>query len=296
MATAGSRAAGPRKTPLVLALLLAAAFIPHAALAASGGAMGGRSSSSSGSSSSSSKRHSYYSSRTTYVSVGTPTPRRVATNVGDRPGTVFWAMVVGFVLLVAAAMYYGRPRTTVVKLQVALLGWAKPFQQELNEIAERVDASNRRSYKLMLTETICSLSRHKDCCIFSSLSVDVKNGTDSWEEHFDGISIEERSKFEEETLYSMEGIKRTKEYSKKQDGSTNEYIVVTIIVAANGALKFPEITRPADLEGVVKKLNSIRARDIRGIHVLWTPQEENDVLTEEKLLADYPHLRPHYDD
>jgi uncharacterized membrane protein len=54
----------------------------------------------------------------------------------------------------------------------------------------------------------------------------VKDGTDSWEEHFDEISIEERSKFDEETLYSLEGIKRTKEYSKKQDGSRNEYIVV----------------------------------------------------------------------
>ncbi|KAM0840472.1 hypothetical protein ACQ4PT_059649 [Festuca glaucescens] len=298
---------GPRKAPIVLALLLAAvlaaAFIPQAALAASGGVMGGRSSSSSSSSSkyrrsssSGSERNSYYSSRTTYVSVGTPAPPSVATGAGEGPGAVFWMVAIGLVLLVAVAAYRCRPRTTVVKLQVAMLGWAKPFQQELNEIADRVRASNKPAYKLMLTETICSLSRHKDCCVFSSLSVDVKNGTDSWEEHFDEISIEERSKFDEETLYSLEGIKRTKEYSKKQDGSRNEYIVVTIIVAANGALEFPKITRPADLEAVVKKLNSIRAGDIWGIHVLWTPQEENDVLTEEKLLADYPHLRPHYDD
>jgi uncharacterized membrane protein len=43
---------------------------------------------------------------------------------------------------------------------------------------------------------------------------------------FDEISIKERSKFDEETLYSLEGIKRTKEYSKKHDGFRNEYIVV----------------------------------------------------------------------
>ncbi|XP_047079110.1 uncharacterized protein LOC124689661 [Lolium rigidum] len=287
---------------LMLVAVLAAAFFPQAALAASGGVMGGRSSSSSSSSknrrSSSwgSEGNSYYSSRTTYVSVGTPAPPSVATAAGEGPGAVFWMVAIGLVVLVAVAAYRCRPRTTVVKLQVALLGWAKPFQQELNEIADRVRASNKPAYKLMLTETICSLSRHKDCCVFSSLSVDVKDGTDSWEEHFDEISIEERSKFDEETLYSLEGIKRTKEYSKKQDGSRNEYIVVTIVVAANGALEFPKITRPADLEAVVKKLNSLRAGDIWGIHVLWTPQEENDVLTEEKLLADYPHLRPHYDD
>ena len=117
-------AAWPRKTPLVLALLLAAAtLLPQAALAASGGAMGGSSSSSSsskstGSSSSESHhRHSYhyYPSRT-YVSVGTPATPSVAT--GDAPGAVFWLVALGFVLLVAAAIYRNRPRTTVVKLQV----------------------------------------------------------------------------------------------------------------------------------------------------------------------------------
>ena len=42
-----------------------------------------------------------------------------------------------------------------------------------------------------------------------------------------------------------------------------QFLQVTILVAANGALKFPEITRPADLEAVVKKLNSIHEKDIR---------------------------------
>jgi hypothetical protein len=32
-----------------------------------------------------------------------------------------------------------------------LLGWAKPFQRELKEIADRVQASTEHSYKLMLT-------------------------------------------------------------------------------------------------------------------------------------------------
>jgi len=29
----------------------------------------------------------------------------------------------------------------------------------------------------------------------------------------------------------------------------------------------------------------------QGVNVLWTPQEENDVLSEERLLADYPNLK-----
>jgi len=54
----------------------------------------------------------------------------------------------------------------------------------------------------------------------------VKDTGDSWEQHFDKISIEERSKFDEETLYNLEGIKRKKRYPRKPDGFRNEYIVV----------------------------------------------------------------------
>ena len=34
----------------------------------------------------------------------------------------------------------------------------------------------------------------------------------------------------------------------------------------------------------------------QGIQVLWTPQDEDDVLLEEKLLKDYPYLKPLCDD
>jgi uncharacterized membrane protein len=58
----------------------------------------------------------------------------------------------------------------------------------------------------------------------------VKDRVDSWEQHFDKISIEEQSKFDEETLYNLEGIKRKKTYSRKPDGFRNEYIVVSVLL------------------------------------------------------------------
>ncbi|CAL5004391.1 unnamed protein product [Urochloa decumbens] len=350
----------PRKSPLDLALLLAAiaaAASPDVALAASGGAMGGRSYSSSSrssspstSSSSSSSFSSYSSSSSdsswsspssssssssssrsspsssssssstsswwtpsastssspeqqadaTHVSVGTARPPPVVTAAQRDADLRFWGYLasasVSAAALFLAARHYTRPRTTVVKLQVALLGLAKSFQRDLNEIAEKVEASNQRWYKFILTETICSLRRHNNCCISSSLSVVVKDTNDSWEQHFDKISIEERSKFDVETLYNLEGIKRKKSYSRKPDGFRNEYIVLTILVAADGALRFPVVRNYADLEVVVEKLNSIPARQIQGIQVLWTPQDEKDVLSEEKLLEDYPYLEPLCDD
>ncbi|KAL6857182.1 hypothetical protein ACP4OV_018564 [Aristida adscensionis] len=344
------RGAGRGRATMVLAAAaVVLAACPHAALAASGGAMGGRSYSdySSSSSSSSSSSYSDYSSSRRYSSSSTPAEPITGVEL-----CYLAAAVAVAVALIIAVQHCTRSRTTVVKLQVALLGSAKSFQTDLNDIANKLGGSNQRWYKFMLTETLCSLRRHKNCCISSSLLVDVKDKVDSWEQSFDEISIGERSKFDEETLYNLEGIKRKKAYSKKSDdfrneyiaidvkdevesseqhleknsvdderseldeetihnlegiqrnkaysrkpdGSRNEYIVITILVAADGVLDFPEVRDHAGLEAVVETLNSIPARRIQGIHVLWTPQDENDVLSEAKLLEDYPHLKPLYDD
>ena len=58
----------------------------------------------------------------------------------------------------------------------------------------------------------------------------MKDTSDSWEHHFDKISIDERSKFDEETLYNLEGIKIKKSHSRKPDGFRNEYIVVCVLL------------------------------------------------------------------
>ncbi|VAI76278.1 unnamed protein product [Triticum turgidum subsp. durum] len=168
-----------------------------------------------------------------------------------------------------------------------------PEQYKSSEMVEHIDSSIQRL--MALSKKLTSIDQNISCDHAFLMKVNVKNGVDTWEAHFDKLSIKERSKFDEETLYNLEGIKQTKEYSKKLDGSRNEYIVVTILVAAKGALKFPKITRPADLEAVVEKLNSIPAREIQGVHVLWAPQDENGILSEEKLLADCPNLKPHND-
>ncbi|XP_022683564.1 COP9 signalosome complex subunit 3 isoform X3 [Setaria italica] len=169
-----------------------------------------------------------------------------------------------------------------------------PEQYKSVEMVEHIDTSIQRL--TALSKKLASIDENMACDPAYLLKVDVKDTGDSWEQHFDKISVEERSKFDEETLYNLEGIKKKKSYSRKPDGFRNEYIVLTILVAADGALKFPQVRNYADLEAVVEKLNSIPARQIQGIQVLWTPQEENDIVSEEKLLEDYPYLKALCDD
>ena len=88
-------------------------------------------------------------------------------------------------------------------------------------------------------------------------------------------------------------------------------------MAAEGLHKLPPINGSGDLKEALQKLASISTRKIlvkiglflnydlsrlliadislifiQAVEVLWTPQNENDTLSEQELLEDYPLLRP----
>lgn len=54
---------------------------------------------------------------------------------------------------------------------------------------------------------------------------------DDGEKRFNQLSIEERGKFDEETLVNVNSIKRNKAGSQRSSGFSNEYIVVCSQIA-----------------------------------------------------------------
>lgn len=95
------------------------------------------------------------------------------------------------------------------------------------------------------------------------------------------------------------------------------HLQVTILVAAEGVYKLPVINSSSDLKAALQKLGSIPSSKtlvycpflkhsrlfkvkefcfcticFQAVEVLWTPQNENDTLSERELLEDYPLLRP----
>lgn len=183
-------------------------------------------------------------------------------------------------------------KTSVIKLQVGLLGLARSLQSDLNRIAETADTSTPDGLSYILTETILALLRHPDYCISAYSSVDVKRSIEDGEKRFNQLSIEERGKFNEETLVNVNNIKRQSTKSMRSTGFSNEYIVITILVAAEGVHKLPAINNSLDLKEALQKLAAIPSSKIMAVEVLWTPQNENDTLTERELLEDYPLLKP----
>lgn len=71
---------------------------------------------------------------------------------------------------------------------------------------------------------------------------------------------------------------------------SNELIVVTILVAAEGDLKIPKITSREELNTALNRLGGVREDQVMAVEVLWVPQDENDSYTSEELLEEYPDL------
>ncbi|KAL3820464.1 hypothetical protein ACJIZ3_006369 [Penstemon smallii] len=287
----------PAAAALFVGLLLM--YDPNSVWAASGGRMGGSSfsSRSSGSSRSSSSSSSWpkmrsYSHKPSHSEKETDNYKAVDVSFG----LTAWS-----ILFVACSIFVVNgilsDLKSVLKLQVGLLGLRRrSLQIYLNRIAETADTSTPEGLHYVLTETINALLEHLDFRIYvdsSDSSVEVKYM--DGDKRFDELSLEERRKFDKETLVNIDNIKEKQSSTKlttTTTGITNEYIVVTILVAAKGVHKLPSIKNIEDLKEALEKLASISSTRILGVEVLWTPQEEDDTLSEEEFLEDYPLLRP----
>ncbi|XP_015570667.2 uncharacterized protein LOC8288423 [Ricinus communis] len=302
------------KKPAIAAILVGALLMydPNSAFAASGGRMGGRSFSRS-SSSSSSRSYSVPRSSSPGFSYSVPyyAPSPFgggglyvgpAVGVGVGAGSSLFFILAGFAAFMLVSGFLSdrseggvltaTDKTSVLKLQVGLLGMGRALQRDLNRIAEVADTSSSEGLTYVLTETSLALLRHPDYCISGYSYVDVKRSMDEGEKRFNQLSIEERGKFDEETLVNVNNIKKQSTSSKSASGFSNEYIVITLLVAAEGVHKLPTINGSGDLKEALQKLGSIPSSKVLAVEVLWTPQNENDTLTERELLEDYPLLRP----
>lgn len=182
-------------------------------------------------------------------------------------------------------------KTSVLKLQVGLLGSARNLQRDLERLAHSADTSTPEGLHFVLTETVLTLLRHPDFCISGTASSDVKRSPEEGEAMFNQLSLEERGKFDDETLVNVDSFTKRSFSVRKPERFNNEYIVVTLLVAAEGEYKLSQINSSADLRSALTSLGSIPADSIQAVEVLWTPQDENDTLSEQELLRDYPLLR-----
>ncbi|KAK0582006.1 hypothetical protein LWI29_020359 [Acer saccharum] len=129
------------------------------------------------------------------------------------------------------------------------------------------------------------------------LQVKVNESMEEAEEYFKKLSIDEREKYDKETLINLDNVKSDSISDQKDNNMSRDrdtYMVVTILVAAKGkaALNFPNrIASKEDLKEAFKELQIIsKSAEVQAVNVVWTPQDENEVMSREELYQVYPTL------
>ena len=139
--------------------------------------------------------------------------------------------------------------------------------------------------------------RHPAYCGYGFAKAGVERSAGDAESRFNKLSMQERGKFEKETLVNVGGRTGSSTLARGRGGAggspsapVSELIVVTILVASEGRVKLPKVTSRLELKEALATLGALRAADVLAVEVLWTPEEEGDYFTTDDLAQDYPLL------
>ncbi|XVF28850.1 hypothetical protein REPUB_Repub15cG0067500 [Reevesia pubescens] len=284
---------------VVIVPLLLLSHNLYAASAASGGRMGGSSFSSEKSPSSSRRdddhhNHHYHHHHHHYHHSSRVSQPSFSRNANEENGSMSAAVVflIVFIFLgVALCFVYVEDRISVLGVQVALSAKARSLQRDLTEIALTTDTSTAKGWNFILEETTSSLLHHPNCYLYGYSSVTQYWTLGGAEQHFKRLSKEERLKFDVESLVNINNIKRQRAVVQKADKVHKDRIVVTVLVAAQGAHNLPTIRTSNNVKEALQSLAEISSSKLKAVEVLWSPQDETDSLSDEDLLENYPQLR-----
>ncbi|HEY9908921.1 MAG TPA: DUF1517 domain-containing protein [Thermosynechococcaceae cyanobacterium] len=188
---------------------------------------------------------------------------------------------------------------SVAKLQVGLLSQARELQTDLNRIAQNANTGSTTGLAEVLQEASLALLRHPEYWAYAGSGVQQAR-LESAEVQFNRLVLAERSKFSGETLSNVNNQLKQAPIAGQlaaaggalaDTQAPGEYIVVTLLVGAQGNLKLPKVNSPDELRQALQQLGGVSSDRLLALEVLWTPQAEGDVLTSEDLLVEYPELK-----
>jgi uncharacterized membrane protein len=183
-------------------------------------------------------------------------------------------------------------RYAVVKCQIALLATARSLQRELQNFANTATTDTVAGLGAALQDVSLALLRYDQYWRYGAVRVQHAATLDEAERSFSQMVGEERGKLSEELAVNIDGVRRQ---SAAQVGANpqevGQYLVVTLILAT-GYPEFTTLQTPSakDIEATLQRLGTLLTSDLLAIEVIWSPENPDDSLTEEELIAEYAEL------
>jgi len=181
---------------------------------------------------------------------------------------------------------------SVARLQVGLLATGgRRLQTDLDRLAARADTTTPAGLHFVLQEALLALLRNPEFAVYGAAKSQVGRTLDGAERKFTALSMRERGKVREETVVNFGGAKKTGVAQNPAPRSgEQEFVVVTILLAARGAIRVPAVRGGDELATALGALGGVPASDVLAVEVLWTPSDPADSYTRADLTADFPEL------
>ena len=165
----------------------------------------------------------------------------------------------------------------------------------LDRLASTSKTDSRVGIQNLTSQVALEILRRKSSIVSASTKYKHFNNRDSAQRYFNSQSIQERSKFESETLSRYGGV----DYSGKgaagagaTDGKATMAVVTIMINIDGDSTKLPKIASITDVESALRTIASdAKVSDcLQGAEILWTPEDRFETLTLKDVIADYPEL------
>ena len=182
---------------------------------------------------------------------------------------------------------------SLLQMQIGLLASAKSLQTDLRQLAASADTGTSSGLQRVLQETTLALLRQPELWVYAN----VESGSvpfNASESTFNRLSMTERSKLRAEITTNVGGVRNSNAAELSSSGeadATNEFIVVTVLVASRQSVKLKQANSGEDLRETLRILGSTSSSDLMALEVIWQPDGSGDVLSADELVMAYPNLQ-----
>jgi uncharacterized membrane protein len=190
------------------------------------------------------------------------------------------------------------PGTSVVQVSVALQVPNRDDPNSILSVLERLSRSAKTDSRVgiqnLSSQVAVELLRRKSSISAAATRYKHFQTREQAQRDFNQRSVQERSKFEQETVSKYGGV----DYSSQQqragsDGSAATMAVVTLVLAIDGdSTKVGKVQSIASVEEALRMIAADAKVDdcLQSLEILWTPEDHSENLSERDIVADYPEL------
>ena len=171
----------------------------------------------------------------------------------------------------------------------------------LNRLANTARTDSRVGLQNLTSQVSIELLRRKSSIVAASTKAKHYRDENKALREYNNISIQERGKFQRETVSKFGGVDysdvRTRRSSPSEYSSKATVAVVTIVMMIDGDSTSKALSSKVNsISDVTDALSRIAADSkadncLRGAEILWTPEERDETLTMKEVFADYSSLR-----